>query len=264
MDQNLLQRTADDVSESITSVSQAFNTLEEASTQLRQTVSVKFDEAVAKDDLASVERFFKIFPLLGLHTDGIVCFGKYICSKVLKIELAFAPLTFILKNKQKNISFNFQLDKKAQKELRTSFDIATAEKRISVAFADTLTLLFENFARVMEVNQPIIENYYGYGKLIQFFEILQIECDKEVRRLIAEFHKSRLINRRKTQINEFNKSSGQQGLGHFRKPSGGSVDRLNPKDIDSLIGEITVMHARAELYIRFMRRRIQVSLQSVA
>lgn len=142
--------------------------------------------------------------------------------------------------------------------MRTSFDIATAEKRVSVAYADTLTVLFENFARVVEVNQPIIENYYGYGRLIQLFEILQIECDREVRRLIVEFHKDRLINRRKTQINDFNKSSGQQGLGHFRKPSGGSVDKLNPKDIDSLIAEITVMHARAELYIRFMKRRIWV------
>lgn len=109
------------------------------------------------------------------------------------------------------------------------------------------------------MNQPIIEAYYGHGKLIQLFEILQVECDREVRRLIAEFHKNRMINRRKTQINDFNKSTGQQGLGHYRKPSGGSVDKLIPKDIDSLIGEITVMHARAELYVRFMKRRIQVS-----
>lgn len=145
--------------------------------------------------------------------------------------------------------------------MRTSMDIATAEKRISVAFADTLTLLFENFARVIEVNQPIIESYYGYGRLIQLFAILQVECDKEVRRLLQEFNKARLINRRKTQINECNKSTGQQGLGHFRKASGGSVDKLNPKDIDSLIGEITMIHARVELFIRFMRRRIQVCEQ---
>lgn len=82
MDQNLLQRTADDVSESITSVSQAFNTLEDATKQLRQIISQKFDEAVAKDDLASVERFFKIFPLLGMHSEGIFNFATYICMKV--------------------------------------------------------------------------------------------------------------------------------------------------------------------------------------
>lgn len=152
------------------------------------------------------------------------------------------------------------MDQKSQKELRTSFDIAKSENRIAFAFADTITLLFENFARVMEVNQPIIESFYGFGRLVQLFEILQRECDREVKRLINEFHKQRLINRRTQQINDYNKSSGQQTLGHFRKPSGSSVEKLNPKDIDGLLGEITVMHARAVLYIRFMKRRINVSL----
>lgn len=83
MDEKLLQRTADDVSESITSVSQAFHTLTGATSQLRQIVSQKFDEAVAKDDLASVERFFKIFPLIGMHSEGIAKFGNYICLMVI-------------------------------------------------------------------------------------------------------------------------------------------------------------------------------------
>lgn len=236
MDEKLLQRTADDVSGSRTSVNHAFHTLTEATTKLRQIIGQKFDEAVAKDDLASVERFFKIYPLLGMHDEGIAKFANYICVK---------------------------LDKKSQKELRTSFDIAKADNRVAVAFADVLTLLFENFARVVEVNQPIVENYYGFGRLIQFFEILQQECDREVKRLVAEFHKNRKIQRRMQQINEYQKSSGAQGtLGHFRKPSGGSVEKLNPKEIDGLLIEITIMHARAELYIRFMRRRIMVKMKN--
>lgn len=234
MDEKLLQRTADDVSGSITSVNQAFNTLTDATGQLRQIINKKFDEAVAKEDLASVERFFKIFPLLGQHQEGIEKFAGYICLK---------------------------LEKKSQKELRTSLDMAKAENRVAVAFADVITMLFENFARVMEVNQPIIENYYGHGYLINLFRILQRECDSEVKRTIAEFHKIRQIQRHMQKINEYQKSSGlqPQGLGHFRKPSGSSVDKLNPKDIDGLLVEITIMHARAELYIRFMRRRIMVS-----
>lgn len=82
MDQNLLQRTADDVAGSITSVSQAVSTLEQATTQMRQIVQQKFDDAVKKDDLASVERFFKIFPLLGKYDEGIEKFSGYICSMV--------------------------------------------------------------------------------------------------------------------------------------------------------------------------------------
>lgn len=148
-------------------------------------------------------------------------------------------------------------------------DVAKAEKRITVAYADTLTSLFENMARVVEVNQPIIETFYGYGKLIQMFVILQNECDLEVNELIKEFQRNRFIEKRITKINDYIKINNQTSsasssttMGHFRKSSGGggsSIDKLNPKDIDALIGEITVMHSRAELYSRFMRRKVLVN-----
>lgn len=140
-------------------------------------------------------------------------------------------------------------------------DVAKAEKRMTVAFADTLTLILENIARVIEVNQPIIENFYGHGLLCYMFPYLQKECDEEVKQLILEFQKNRHIQRRIAQINDYIKNSGQTSMGHFRKPSGGSVDKLNPKDIDALIGEITVMHSRAELYNKFMRRKVTVSIK---
>ncbi|XP_065085132.1 conserved oligomeric Golgi complex subunit 4 [Ochlerotatus camptorhynchus] len=230
MDKNLLQKTADDVSGSITSVSKAVSTLEQAATQIRQVVNQKFDEAVKKDDLASVERFFKIFPLLGMHDEGLEKFMTYICSK---------------------------LQVKAQKELRSSMDIAKAEKRATVAYSDTLTVLLENIARVVEVNQAIIENCYGSGRLIQVAAILQKECDEEVVKLVLEFNKNRQIGRRVAQINDYIKNSGNPAaMGHYRKASGGgSVDKLNAKDIDALIGEITIIHSRAELYTKFIKRR---------
>lgn len=239
MDQNLLQRTADDVQGSVTSVSDAVKTLEGATENVRELIFKKFDEAVKRDDLASIERFFKIFPLVGRHSDGIIKFSNYICSK---------------------------LAAKSQKELRNSLDIAKAEKRLPVAFADTLTTLMENFARVVEVNQPIIDACYGPGYLMAMIEILQKECDSEVKNLVVEFNKNRQISRKITQINESQRASSgvnSQVAGHYRKPSGsGSIDKLNPKDIDAIIVEITVMHSRAELYFRFMKRRILADIEA--
>lgn len=141
-------------------------------------------------------------------------------------------------------------------------DIAKAEKRSNVAFADTLTVLLENLLRVIEVNQPIIENYYGFGHMIKMIRILQRECDREVKNVIVEFIQQRQINRRCTQINDYikNSSSTSGALGHYRKPSG-SMDKLNAKDIDALIGEITIMHSRAELYVRFVKRRVLTDLE---
>ncbi|KAH8246772.1 hypothetical protein KR038_008690 [Drosophila bunnanda] len=247
MDQQLLQRTADDVQGSITSVSDAVKTLEDATEKTRVLIAKRFDEAVKSDDLASVERFFKIFPLIGCHRIGIEKFSTYICQK---------------------------LSSKAQKELRNAQDIAKAESRLQLAYADRLTAILENFARVVEVNQPIIEAFYGQASasLIDMVAILQHECDAEVKNLLMEFNKNRQIQYRSKQVNESTQRSAASGgsagsnsiqaLGHYRKPSGGSVDKLNPKEIDAIIAEITVMHARVELYFRFMRRRLQVHIET--
>lgn len=166
MDQSLLQRTAgvDGDSDgtpdaygsgSGDSIVQAVATLEAAAAQLRQLITERFDEAVARDDLASVERFFKIFPLLRMHDAGIARFSDYICTK---------------------------LQAKAARELRSSLDVAKANRRTAVAYADTLTVMFENLARVVEVNQPIVEACYGHGHLVRMVVRLQRECDEQFRR----------------------------------------------------------------------------------
>ncbi|XP_063703131.1 conserved oligomeric Golgi complex subunit 4 [Culicoides brevitarsis] len=237
MDKTLLKRTADDVSESVTSVSQAVATLEKAADQIRQIVTLKFDDAVQRDDMASVERFFKIFPLLGMHDEGIEKFFNYICTK---------------------------LQSRAEKELRSSMDQAKAEKRMPIAFADTMTVLLETLARVVETNQPLIETYYGYGRLSQVAVLLQQECDNEIRKLVTEFKNNRQISRRIAQINDYSKgsSTSNTNAGHYRKPSGGSVDKLSAKDVDVLINEITIMHSRAELYIKFIKKRVNNDLEA--
>lgn len=68
--------------------------LQEAEQKLKVIVAEKLDEAVAAVDLAQVERFFKIFPLLGLHQQGLARFGQYLCSQV---SCVFGPDFFFFK-----------------------------------------------------------------------------------------------------------------------------------------------------------------------
>lgn len=70
--------------------------LQEAEQKLKVIVAEKLDEAVAAVDLAQVERFFKIFPLLGLHQQGLARFGQYLCSQV---SCVFDPDFFFFLNK---------------------------------------------------------------------------------------------------------------------------------------------------------------------
>ena len=59
--------------------------------------------------------------------------------------------------------------------------------RAHVIFADTLTLLFEGIARTVEIHQPIIETYYGPGRLQKVMSMLQSECDRQTDKILAEF-----------------------------------------------------------------------------
>ena len=56
--------------------------LKEAEVQLKALVTKRLEEAVAADDLAQVERFFKILPLLGLHDKGLALFANYLSNQV--------------------------------------------------------------------------------------------------------------------------------------------------------------------------------------
>ena len=63
-------------------LSSAFALLHKAEAELHAAVGARFNEAVKTDDLASIERFFKIFPLLNRHDEGVKRFAEYLCSKV--------------------------------------------------------------------------------------------------------------------------------------------------------------------------------------
>ena len=64
----------------------SFKLLHEAQLKLKSIVHNKFDAAVMTRDAASVERFFKTFPLIGENQSGLAKFSKYLCSQVLKFK----------------------------------------------------------------------------------------------------------------------------------------------------------------------------------
>jgi hypothetical protein len=73
----------------------SFGLLQEAEEKLKSIVNTKFDAAVHSGDFASIERFFKIFPLIGLHEEGLTKFGKFLSSQVSKKFLLFPSMNFI-------------------------------------------------------------------------------------------------------------------------------------------------------------------------
>uniref|UniRef100_A0A480VDB9 Conserved oligomeric Golgi complex subunit 4 n=1 Tax=Sus scrofa TaxID=9823 RepID=A0A480VDB9_PIG len=138
--------------------------LQEAEQRLKAIVTEKFAIATKEGDLPQVERFFKIFPLLGLHEDGLSKFSEYLCKQVAS---------------------------KAEENLLLVLGTDMSDRRAAVIFADTLTLLFEGIARIVETHQPIVETYYGPGRLYTLIKYLQVECDRQVEKVVDKFIKQR-------------------------------------------------------------------------
>ncbi|XP_053401877.1 conserved oligomeric Golgi complex subunit 4-like [Mercenaria mercenaria] len=203
----------------------SFKLLHESEEKLRVIVNSKFDASVHSRDVASIERFFKIFPLLGLYEDGLTKFGKYLAAK---------------------------LSEDADKSLKLALHgVDPDDRRSSVIFADTITKLFEDIARIVEIHQPLVETYYGAGRLIMLVSILQKECDRQTRRLVKEFRNKRDFDLRLQQV--------QQSLMFHKQPN---AEKPDSKDLDVLLSEVVLLNTRAELYLRFVRRRLMGDFES--
>ncbi|XP_054245663.1 conserved oligomeric Golgi complex subunit 4 isoform X2 [Indicator indicator] len=195
--------------------------LQEAEQCLKTIVTEKFDTAMKQGDLPQVERFFKIFPLLGLHEEGLSKFSEYLCKQVAK---------------------------KAEENLQVVMGTDLSDRRAAVIFADTLTLLFEGIARVVETHQPIVETYYGPGRLYTLIKHLQAECDRQVEKVVDKFMKERDYHRQFQQVQSSMMRSS-------------SAEKIEPRELDPILTEVTLMNARSELYLRFIKRRITADFE---
>ncbi|XP_051884114.1 conserved oligomeric Golgi complex subunit 4 [Pristis pectinata] len=197
------------------------NLLQEAEQRLRVIVAEKFDVAIVEGDLPQVERFFKIFPLLGLHEEGLSKFSEYLCK---------------------------QIAKKAEENLQLALSTEMSDRRAAVTFADTLTLLFEGIARIVETHQPIVETYYGPGRLYTLIKYLQVECDRQAEKVVDKFNQQRDYHRKFQRV----QNSMMRSL---------TMDKIEPRELDTILAEVTLMNARAELYLRFIKRRITADFE---
>ncbi|KAK3594356.1 hypothetical protein CHS0354_031735 [Potamilus streckersoni] len=216
LDENVLKLSSD--MNQGTSLDTSFKHLHEAEEKMKTIVHNKFDASVQARDVASIERFFKIFPLLDLHEEGLTKFGKYLAAKL--SEDADKRLILVLKGTD------------------------STDRRSNVLFADAITQLFEDVARIIEIHQPLVEAKYGSGRLITLLKIIQKECDRQSRKILGEFKSKRDFDSRLQHV--------QQSL-IFHKQL--TVEKLDPKDLDVLLSEVVLLNTRTELYLRFLKRR---------
>lgn len=147
-----------------TYLDQSFSLLQESKTKLQKIVNEKYDQALKENEIPELERFFKIFPLIGLSESGIEKFSSYLC---------------------------LQINQAAEKNFTSLIITDKSEPRWSIMFADALICLFEKVARIIEAYQPVIEASYGYGHMLLFIKNIQKECDVQSVKILNKFKETR-------------------------------------------------------------------------
>eukprot|EP00795_Rhopilema_esculentum_P001200 gene1200-15566_t len=228
LDERALREILPDNSEG-TDLKHSFNFLHDAQGKLQQIVRDKFDAAVSSNYSAAVERFFKLFPLVGIDDEGLTKFSQYLRK---------------------------QIEAMGEINLDTAIKINPQDRRANVIFADTLTLLFEGIARIVEDHQPLVDTYYGPGRMVTVLKALQEECDIQSQKIVDQFIISRKF---KTMFDAVKKSTAATKS----TSSSTSQQRLDPRELDILLGEVVLLSARTELYVGFLRRRLRADLNGI-
>lgn len=218
LDQSIIELSKDGDG---SSVEASLALLKDAEVQLKELMIKRLEDAVSKDDMAEVERFFKILPLLGLHNEGLALFANYLSK---------------------------QLAVKAKENLENAITSEKGDRRSPLIFADTMTLLLEGIARIIETHQPIVETYYGPGHLHTLLTHLQVECDKQAQSVVEKFNENRDYDVKFQMV----QAILQKGL---------SAEKIVLKELDAVLSEVTLMNSRVELYLRFLRRRMMADFE---
>ncbi len=206
----------------------SFNLLQESKIKLQKIVEDKYNQALVQDDVPQLERFFKIFPLIGQSQNGLTKFSSYLC---------------------------LQITQAAEKNFEVINKTSRSYQRWNIMFADALTLLYEKVAQVIEAYQPVIQTYYGHGNMILFIRNIQKECDLQALRILEKFKHVRSIATLFRKIQNDQSGIGNSSIDKLEGEKN-PTDKIDPRDLDELLTEITLISSRSELYKSFLLKSI--------
>lgn len=154
-------------------------TLQSAREQLLAVFRAEFQRATESKDPAATSRYFKLFPVIGWEEEGLAAYSSFVVDLVrTRVPASVKSTTHVLLP-QKNFSYSI---------------VSLASS--ALYYITTLTSLFEGIALIIDQHQPIVEKYYGNGKMTKVVAKLLDECDRVVRKVLAGWEEERSVKRK--------------------------------------------------------------------
>lgn len=199
--------------------------LDEARGRLLELCQQNITKSIKENNTKDIERYFKIFPLLNEHQDGLRRYAEYLQGKIVDAQV---DKTF--KSKQINQ-------------------------------ADKLACLYESIAKLIDQHQPLIETYYGPGCLIVVIRIIQKECDRLSRKILEEFRNETKLQHVVRAVRSSFLQAPAQNPNSMSSNLNLSLSKTDPRDIDNILNEISLIVSRSEVYLNFIVQRIKEDIK---
>ncbi|OCH95231.1 COG4-domain-containing protein [Obba rivulosa] len=198
-------------------------TLQDARERLLAIFRREFESASQSRDAAATSRFFKLFPAIGWEEEGLQVYANFVVDLV---------------------------------RVRPP---ASAKTSSPLYYIAALTTLFESIAKIVDQHQPVVEKYYGPGRMSRVLERLLQECDRVAKDLLEGWEEARAMKRKLSDtVNSGSHFSSSPTT--RRQPSQpGTVDEdtVDPREIDKVLTEIAGISSRWALFRKFMYGRLK-------
>lgn len=127
--------------------------------------------------------------------------------------------------------------------------------------------MFESIALIVSQHQPVVEKYYGVGKMLTVVSKLLLECDRLGLRVLSNWEEERRIKKRLGETKEYKfPGLARRRAGRANEVNGTGVggnedeEKLDAREVDALLAEMAQMSGRWELLRRFLYDRLKVSI----
>ncbi|OSC97651.1 COG4-domain-containing protein [Trametes coccinea BRFM310] len=194
-------------------------TLQAAREHLLAVFKREFERASHARDATATSRFFKLFPAIGWEAEGLQAYASFV------VELV---------------------------KVRPP---ASAKTSSPLYYITALTALFESIALIVDQHQPVVEKYYGAGKMGLVLERLLQEADRVVRDLVEGWEEERSMKRKLSDISSVPVSASVQRPGALSEAA--EDELVDPREIDKVVAESAGMSGRWGLFRKFMYDRLK-------
>ncbi|KAJ6546418.1 COG4 transport protein-domain-containing protein [Mycena vulgaris] len=198
-------------------------TLQAAREHLLTIFRHQFEQASRSRDSTTTSRFFKLFPAIGWEEEGLQAYASFVVDLV-RVR---AP--------------------------------ASAKTSSPLYYITALTALFESIALIVDQHQPVVEKYYGRGKMHSVVGRLLEECDRVVKGLLEGWEEERSIKRKITDVTDNPPLTMASGTNSRRQQisTAPEEDVVDPREIDKVLSEVAGMAGRWNLFKKFLSESLR-------